>query len=144
MTHWLGYSMIAVVLWGMVGLLQKLGTNRISAPSLQVWLTIGFLVLLPWFLLGGRWIPLASATLGIGLLGGFVNAMGSWCLFTALERGAKASVAIPLTALYPLVTVVLAIVLLGEALTARQWLGVGLAVVAGSMLSFETEAERHD
>jgi len=138
MTPWLGYSMIAVALWGLVGLLQKMGTNRVSAPSLQVWLTIGFIVLLPWFLLGGRWIPLVPSMLAIGLLGGLVNALGSWCLFSALERGAKASVAIPMTALYPLVTVVLAVTLLGESLTARQWLGVALAVIAGAMLSYET------
>jgi len=55
-------------------------------------------------------------------------------------------VAVPLTALYPLLTVLLAISLLDEALTARQWLGVGLAVVAGSMLSYETAdvRERYD
>ena len=55
------FSCIAIVLWGLVGLLQKLGTNRISASSLLVWLMVGFLVLLPWL----KWI------VGSILLGGF-------------------------------------------------------------------------
>ena len=48
-----------------------------------------------------------------------------------------ASVAIPLTALYPLCTVALATVFLKERPTALQWIGIGLAVAAGAMLSYE-------
>jgi transporter family protein len=136
--QWLGYAMIAVALWGVVGLLQKLGTNRVSSPSLLVWLTVGFVVLVPVFVLRGRWTSPGPEVLAYGLLGGLTNGLGAWCLFAALEKGAKATVAIPMTALYPLVTVLFAVLLLGEALTARQWLGVAVAVVAGGMLSYET------
>ena len=79
----------------------------------------------------------------IGLLGGAANGFGSWALFEALERGAKASVAVPMTALYPLVTIVLARIFLAETLTFRQWVGIALAVAGGVMLSYET-AERRD
>jgi transporter family protein len=67
-----------------------------------------------------------------------INGLGSWFLFAALERGAKATVAIPLTALYPLVTVVLAVTFLGETLTPKQWGGLALAIVAAGLLSYET------
>ena len=50
MTEWMHFSLLAIVLWGTVGLLQKLGTNRISAPSLLVWVTVGYVVLLPLFM----------------------------------------------------------------------------------------------
>ena len=73
----------------------------------------------------------------VGLLGGFVNGLGNWAVFASLERGAKASVAIPLTALYPLFTVMLATVFLKERPTSLQWLGIALAVAGGAMLSYE-------
>ena len=44
----------------------------------------------------------------------------------------------PLTALYPLVTIVLARIFLAETLTLRQ-AGIALAVAGGAMLSYETE-----
>jgi drug/metabolite transporter (DMT)-like permease len=58
-------------------------------------------------------------------------------VFACLEKGAKASVAIPLTALYPLCTVALATAFLKERPTALQWLGIALAVAGGAMLSYE-------
>jgi uncharacterized membrane protein len=58
-------------------------------------------------------------------------------VFACLEKGAKASVAIPLTALYPLCTVALATAFLNERPTVLQWIGIALAVAAGAMLSYE-------
>jgi transporter family protein len=134
---WLQYAVIAIVLWGIVGLLQKLGTNKVSAGELMVWLMIGFAVLLPFLFLQTGITGLSLRTIFIGLVGGLANGVGSWELFRCLEKGAKASVAIPLTALYPLLTAVLAILLLKERLTALEWVGVALALIAGGLLSYE-------
>ncbi len=131
------FSCFAIVLWGLVGLFQKLGTNRVSASSLLVWLMVGFLILLPWFLWQTHFQSLRWRDYGVGILGGFANGLGSWFLFASLEDGAKASVAIPLTALYPLVTVLLAWCFLRETLTGLQWVGIGLALLSGMMLSYE-------
>jgi len=137
MNHWLGYACIAIVLWGIVGLFQKLGTNRISARSLVVWLTVGFLVLLPFFWSAGAWTKLDGKTLAAGLLGGVLNGLGSWALFLSLEKGGKASIVVPMTALYPLVTIVLATVLLKERPTRWEWIGIAVALAGGVMLSYE-------
>ena len=137
MAGWLFFASIAVVLWGVVGLLQKLGTNRISARSLLVWLMAGFVALLPWFVRRAHLSVLGTREVLIGILGGITNGLGSWFLFASLEVGAKASVAVPLTALYPLVTVLVATLYLREALTSLQWAGIGLALVGGAMLSYE-------
>ena len=45
--HWMAYAAVAIVLWGVNGLFMKLGTNRVSARSMVIWVTVGFLVLLP-------------------------------------------------------------------------------------------------
>ena len=45
--HWMAYASFAIVLWGVCGLFMKLGTNCVSARSMVIWVTVGFLVLLP-------------------------------------------------------------------------------------------------
>src|ERR671925_464981 len=100
MNSWALYAFIATLCWGVVGLLQKLGTNRISSRSLLIWLVVGFAAMLPVLWRDGAIGGLGWRVLSIGLLGGAANGFGSWALFEALERGAKASVAVPLTAVY--------------------------------------------
>jgi transporter family protein len=135
--HWMIYAGIAIVLWGVNGLFMKLGTNRLSARSMVVWVTAGFVVLLPWMWQLTPLAGLSTKVIFIGLLAGAVNGLGNWAVFACLEKGAKASVAIPLTALYPLCTVALAVAFLNERPTGLQWIGIALAVTGGAMLSYE-------
>lgn len=136
--HWMIYAGVAILLWGVNGLLMKLGTNRISARAMVIWVTAGFVVLLPWMWEMTSLSTLTTRTLAVGLIAGAVNGLGNWAVFACLEKGAKASVAIPLTALYPLCTVALATVFLRERPTGSQWIGIALAVAAGAMLSYES------
>jgi bacterial/archaeal transporter family protein len=138
MSAWLGYSLLVIVLWGIVGLLQKLGTNRVSANSLLIWLMVGYVLLIPWLLSTTRLSDLTPRDTVIGTLAGITNGLGAWYLFASLESGAKASVAIPLTALNPLLTILLAMIFLSERLTALQWVGIIIAIIAGAMISYET------
>jgi transporter family protein len=140
MSAWIFYSSIVIVLWGVVGLFQKLATNRVGSRSLLVWLTVGYVLLIPILLLRGGVSGLNWRTMLIGVLAGFTNGLGAWYLFASLEAGAKASIAVPLTALNPLLTVILALAFLGERLTLIQWGGVTAAIIAGVMISYEKEA----
>lgn len=137
MPAWAYYSGLVIAFWGVVGLFQKLGATRISSKSLLIWLTVGYLILAPALLARANLGALSVRDFTIGILGGLTNGLGAWCLFASLEAGAKASTAVPLTALSPLVTIVLAILLLAERLTALQWTGVIGAIVAGVMISYE-------
>ena len=142
MGGWILPAVVALVLWGVVGVLQKLGSNRLGANVLLLWVTAGYIVMLPVVLWrSGSWTVPADALL-LGVIAGCVNGLGTWLLFRALERGAKASVAVPLTALYPVVTVILAFIFLSERLSLREWLGVVLAVCGGALLSYERETGR--
>ena len=137
MIHWMVYASFAIVLWGVNGLFMKLGTNRVSARCMVVWVTAGFLALVPFMWAATTLSGLSSTVIFVGLIAGTVNGLGNWAVFACLEKGAKASVAIPLTALYPLCTVALATAFLKERPTPLQWLGIALAVAAGAMLSYE-------
>jgi bacterial/archaeal transporter family protein len=137
MAGWIVPAVAALILWGIVGVLQKLGSNRVGADSLLIWVTAGYVLVLPLVLWKtGNWsVPLPLIFLGV--VAGCVNGLGTWLLFRSLDHGAKASVAVPLTALYPVVTVVLAFIFLSERLSLRELLGVVLAVCGGVMLSYE-------
>jgi bacterial/archaeal transporter family protein len=136
--HWMVFASFAIVLWGVNGLFMKLGTNRVSARSMVIWVTAGFVVLLPFLWARTTLSGISTRMIFVGLIAGAVNGLGNWAVFACLEKGAKASVAIPLTALYPLCTVVLATVFLKERPSALQWLGIALALAGGAMLSYET------
>jgi transporter family protein len=138
--HWVSYACIAIVLWGLNGLFMKLGTNRISARSMVIWVTAGFVLFLPFLLSSSSLAGLGISVILAGLSAGMANGLGNWAVFACLEKGAKASVAIPLTALYPLCTVVLATGFLSERPSSLQWIGIALALAAGVMLSYEPAA----
>lgn len=137
---WFLYSLITVACWGAVGLLQKLGTNRISSRSVLIWVVVGFLFLVPFLQPSQLW-PLSEYLLFLGVLSGFLNGLGSWFLFLSLESGAKASVAVPLTGLFPVITALLGVSILDERPTPLEWVGVICALLGGILLSSETEPD---
>jgi transporter family protein len=141
MADWLMLSLVAIVLWGIVGLLQKVTTNRISAEAVLIWDRIGYVVILPLLVINTRLTRLnnlGAEDIFIGTMDGITNSLGALFLYMSLESGAKASIAVPLTALYPLLTVLLAVGLLGERVKPLHWLGIILAIVAGILMSIET------
>jgi len=69
------------------------------------------------------------------LLGGALNALGSLGLFAALKSGGKASVVVPFTALYPMVVVIAARVILHESLSGLQIVGILCGLGAVFLLS---------
>lgn len=132
---WFWYAAVVLISWGVVGLLQKLSTNYISAESSLIWLVVGFFLLQP-FLYPGRIVfRYSSGSLACALLSGVFNALGAWALFAAMKSGGKASIVAPLTALYPLVVVLIAPILLHESINLLQGAGVVCALIAVVLLS---------
>jgi bacterial/archaeal transporter family protein len=132
---WLLYSAITLVAWGIVGILQKLSTNYISAESSLIWLVGGFLLLEPLLYPGLAVFHYSRWNLTWALLSGVLNALGAWTLFTALKSGGKASIVAPLTALYPLLVIMLVPFVLHESITRLQVVGVVCALIAVVLLS---------
>jgi transporter family protein len=59
---------------------------------------------------------------------------GTLLFYQALARG-KASVVLPMTAMYPALTVVLALLILGEVVSLKQGLGILFALIAVILLA---------
>jgi transporter family protein len=138
MHSWLIYSTLALICYGIVGLLQKVTTNRVSADTALVWYSLGYLALLPWFLKDANFSGVAFGPIALGVLAGFTARLGEWCLFASMRAGAKASIAVPFTSTYPVVTLLLAMIFLHETLTLTQWAAITLAVISAALMSYET------
>ena len=136
---WLGFAVLALVLWGITGVTQKLSTNRISSERSFLWFCFAMVALSAAVLVVARphW-GLTRLVVLCSIAGGALNGLGAWTSFRALESGGKASVVISLISLYPLLTVLLAVLLLGERLTTMQSAGALTAIAAAILLSVET------
>jgi transporter family protein len=133
--NWLGFSLLALGLWGVWGFLAKVASQHLPAPQVYLLAVSGHLAVVGYLLIGGlgavSWQPWGvGAALGAGLS----MAVGLLLFFEALGRGPVA-VVVPLTALYPAVAVVLSRVFLQEALTLRHLAGLALALAAVWLLS---------
>ena len=126
---------MTLIAWEVVGLLQKLSTNHISAESSLIWLVVGFLLLEPFFYSGAALFHYSKINLAYGIASGLLNALGAWAFFVALKNGGKASVVSPLTALYPVVVIAFVPLALHESISRLQWIGVGCALIAVVFLS---------
>lgn len=135
---WLTFAIVALVLWGITGVTQKLSTNRISSERSFLWFCWAMVALSGAVLVVARphW-GLARVVVLCSIAGGALNGLGAWTSFRALESGGKASIVISLVSLYPLLTVVLAVLILGERLTGMQTAGAMTAIAAAILLSME-------
>jgi bacterial/archaeal transporter family protein len=138
---WFWFTSIAILAWGITGLFQKLSTNHISAESTLILLTAGLLLLEPLVYPGSALLLYSRWNLLWGLLSGLMNALGAWALFAAMKLGGKASVVSPLTALYPLVLVLLAPLILRESITLLQVAGIICSLLAGVLFSIQPESD---
>jgi len=132
---WFWPAIVVLVTWGVVGLLQKLSTNYLSAEAALIWLVVGFFLLLPWLYPKESIFSYPVKSLVYTMLSAALNALGAWALLAAMKAGGKASIVVPLTALYPLVMVLSAPIILKESITRLQGVGVLCALAAVFLLS---------
>lgn len=128
---WLTYTLIALVSFGIAGLLQKLSTDRVSAESAVIWLVVGFVILEPLVYPGSALRQYSNRSIAFVLLAGILNAAGTWTVLAAMRNGGKASVVVPMTAVYPMVVCIIAPLVLHEPITMVQ--GAGIACGLGAI-----------
>ena len=125
-----------LLLWGAYGIAAKIALNAIGLQVL-IWSQVASLVLFPtYFLLFKELLPLKLDGAGIAwALGAGVLGVSGGVVLYLLLRDAPASMVIPISALYPVVTVILAFLFLHEELSWSRVAGIALAVIAIWLLS---------
>ena len=130
MRAWIVPALVTFVFWGLYGFFPKLTTKYINPSSAILY---GSLVGLPiaifiFIVLRGQ-IESDPRGIALAVITGIVGIIGAFGFIVAATRG-PVSLVVAFTALYPMVTILLATLFLGEVLEPRQWAGVGLALVA--------------
>ena len=117
--------------WGVWGIVVKLVTKDIGMQAL-IWGQLGAIGLFPvYFLLFKEMLPLEFkvGTIALSVVAGMLGVLGTMTFYVLL-RIAPASIVVPLSALYPVVTVVLAYFFLHEDLSLTRLAGVACALAA--------------
>jgi uncharacterized membrane protein len=139
---WMTYSLIALALWGFTGLTQKLACNYISAELSYLFYVLAFLPIaafifltqpLDWNISPRDWL--------VAISGGALLGAGTLTSFVAYRCGGSASIVTMLAALYPVVTIVLAVPLLRERIGLWESVGIACALVGGAALAYEKKPE---
>ncbi len=138
---WLVWSIATIALWGVWGLVSKLASEGVDAYTNQLLYTLGLLPLVAIVWRSQRLKADAPGTekfrWGVfwAFLTGTLGGLGNIAFFKAFIAGGKVSIVTPVTALFPVVTVLLAVTFLRERLGKTQMAGLVLAFVAIYLLS---------
>lgn len=136
MIDWLAPALGFVLVEGALGITTKLAFGGIDWRQLLLWTALAYAVLAAGLILiGGESLPLGAGA-GWAALSGLFAAGGLWVFFVALGRG-EASRVVPVTAAYPVASVVLAAIFLSERIDGVRVIGTILVVAGVAILSRE-------
>lgn len=128
-------ALLTAVVWGIAPIIEKAGLSRIAPlsgvliRSLGVLIGAGVLILFNGQLVKDA-LKADIKTVLLIVLGGFLaSIVGQILFYNALKQG-EASKMVPIAGIYPLVSFVIAVMFLGEAVTPLKVAGMVL-VVAG-------------
>ena len=136
MTDGLALGLMAAVCWGLTDVFAAVGGRRLgSLPTLAIAQFTSLLVMLAIGLaIEGR-VPVTPAVAPQAALFGILLAIGYLAMFTGLAIG-PVSVVSPAIAAYGGLTVILAVVFLGEKVTVNQWVGVAVGTLGVALTAF--------
>lgn len=138
---WIGYSLVALLLFGICGVTQKVASVNISTELSAVsWAAGSLPVAGVLFFFYGLEPGISSNDWFLSVLWGALAVLGMIFSFAAYSCG-KASVVTALTALYPALTSILAVFIFNEYMDAVTALAIALALAAASALSYERDSK---
>jgi drug/metabolite transporter (DMT)-like permease len=136
---WLVYAVITMVFWGVWGALIEIPEQAGFPATLgySVWALTMIIPSVFVLRMVGWKLDTHPKAIIHGLIIGFLGAGGQLILFHALVSG-PAYLIFPFISLSPLVTIILSYFMLKERANTLGWIGIGLAVIAIPLLSYQT------
>ena len=135
MKEWLIPSVGAVVCWAGWAFLPKIALQNLAPKSVLIYEVLGGLTLALIILVSLNYqLELDLRAGGIAFTSGVLNILGVLCYLQAISKG-KIAVVSTISALYPLIVIILSWLILQESLTSKQFLGVGFGIFAIILLT---------
>ncbi len=130
MGSWFLPAILALLLWGLWGFLPKLASENLDHGSIAIYQLLGGITAAAVFLLLRKeHIEFDMKSVSYAMVSGIAGFAGAFFFLMALSRG-KVSVVIPVTGLYPVLSILLAFIILKEPIALKQLAGIILAVIA--------------
>lgn len=135
--RWLGYALLTTIFWGIWGALIEIPEKNGFPATLgySVWA----LTMIPpciFALYNIDWkLDFRPRSILYGSLAGLLGAGGQLLLFQALRSG-PAYLVFPFISLSPVITILLATLILKEKTSFKGWIGIALALIAIPLLSY--------
>ncbi len=130
MQYWYLPAFLSLVNFGLWGLFAKLSVNYVDSKNALFYQTIGVLIagLVVFYMMNFK---ASTNPKGIifGLLTGLTYGAGCLFFFFAVTRGNLATI-VTLTALYPVITIILSYCILHETISLRQGIATVFALIA--------------
>ena len=132
---WILPALGAMCCWGIWGFLPKIAMKGMPPADVIFYEALGnMIVTLPLMLYFRARMMGEGKAIAITGFASMITVVAVLCCFSALAVG-PASVIITLTALYPVVSVLLARIFLKESVSRTQWFAVGMAVAGVALLT---------
>ncbi|MFZ5810149.1 MAG: EamA family transporter [Chloroflexota bacterium] len=134
---WLIHSFISFLLWGFWGFFGKLASVSMRGEAILLFSSVGWLAMFPIYYVIYR-TTFHSTPFNMdmvwAILSGLAGSLGVLFFYFALARG-EASRVVAITAAYPLITAILAFLILREPFTWSKILGLVFALLGIFFLS---------
>jgi drug/metabolite transporter (DMT)-like permease len=136
---WLVYTILASLSWGFWGVMTKFVSGDINPFVNHFLFSAGMLFTLPFILrkCKRKEVNMKGILWGIG--GGILAVIGNLCVYQSFSTGGLASVVIPLSNLYPMGTILIALFVFKEKLHWMNGIGILIVVPAIIMLSGQSQ-----
>ncbi|MBW1766347.1 MAG: EamA family transporter [Deltaproteobacteria bacterium] len=135
MKEWLLPTFGAFVLWGLWSFIPKITTKYISPKSAILFEVLGGIIFAIIVLISLKFKPdIHPKGVLLAISTGILGFAGALCFLYAASKGPISLVAL-LSALYPVIAIILAFCFLNETITIKQGLGMVLGVVAMILLA---------
>ena len=133
--RWIPLTLTVMVLFALGSFFGKVALIKDSSTRVYFFEAIGTLMVFSTFFLFKRAEIIDNFWINqYGLLMGLSWGIGTVLFIYVLQFG-KLSIILPLTALYPAITVLLAILFLNESINLRETAGIMLAIISGFLLA---------
>lgn len=137
MKMWHIYSLLCLLFWGVWGVLGKLACRTVPTRNYIFLVLLGNAIVLPLlflFLSKGQSLKINTPDRWFALSSSMAYVIGGVLFFIALSKGETTRVVLT-TAMYPIITIIFAVLFLNEPMSVTKGVGVVTALVSIVLLS---------